>query len=452
MTGIAGINHPEAHEEVNLMLDEIAHRGKAGRAILEFDNATFGVVWTNSKESPIPDVTKFHAVQDCAGEGQFARAQTTGDGLSLTRDQVGVAPLYYGHTRGGEKLCFASEVKALLKVSGEVQELLPGHHLDGSCLQSYFQLEEQPSLRGSPEDIAGELRKRLTAAVRKRIDGEKVMGVWLSGGLDSSTLAAIARPYLEELHTFAIGLSDAPDLESARRLADFIGAEHHEIVVDVEDLLKVLPEVVFHLESFDALLVRSTLTNYLVAEAASRHVFAVLSGEGGDELFAGYAYLKAMKSSELPKELVDITGRLHNTALQRVDRSASAHGTVAHVAFLDPDVLDFALRIPSELKVHGGIEKWILRKAMHDALPKQILNRTKSKFWEGSGLGEQLLHYAEEQVDDAEFRRERRLANGWELNSKEELMYYRLFRDHLGRLKDLSWMGRTKGAPRSQFS
>jgi asparagine synthase (glutamine-hydrolysing) len=288
--------------------------------------------------------------------------------------------------------------------------------------------------------------------VQKRIDGEKVMGAWLSGGLDSSTLAAIAHPYLDELHTFAIGLSDAPDLENARRLADFIGAEHHEIVVDVEDLLKVLPEVVFHLESFDALLVRSTLTNYLVAEAASRHVSAVLSGEGGDELFAGYAYLKSMKSSELPKELVDITGRLHNTALQRVDRSASAHGTVAHVAFLDPDVLDFALRIPIELKVHRGIEKWILRKAMHDALPKQILKRTKSKFWEGSGLGEQLLHYAEEQVDDAEFRRERRLANGWALNSKEELMYYRLFRDHFGKLKNLSWVGRTKGAPRSQFS
>jgi asparagine synthetase B (glutamine-hydrolysing) len=140
MTGIAGIYHSEGHEEVKLMLDEIAHRGKAGRAILEFDNATFGVVWTNSKEPPILDVTKLQAVQDCAGEGQFARAQTTGDGLTLMRDQTGVAPLYYGHTRDGEKLCFASEVKALLKVSSEVQELLPGHRLEGSRLQSYFQL------------------------------------------------------------------------------------------------------------------------------------------------------------------------------------------------------------------------------------------------------------------------------------------------------------------------
>jgi asparagine synthase (glutamine-hydrolysing) len=145
--------------------------------------------------------------------------------------------------------------------------------------------------------------------------------------------------------------------------------------------------------------------------------------------------------------LVDITSRLHNTALQRVDRSASAHGLVAHVAFLDPEVVDYALRIPAELKIRDGVEKWILRRAMDGLLPESVLNRRKAKFWEGAGVGDLMAQHADERIGDDEFCRERRLPNGWTLNAKEELMYYRIFRDHFGDFADLSWMGRTKGAP-----
>lgn len=445
MSGIAGITQTGKQELVERMLDKLAHRGPAGREIVESDGATLGVVWTRPQSAARFALAQTHTAQDQRGAGHGASAQAAPQGLSLKRDELGVAPLYYGRTADGA-LCFASEIKALLEATSDVNELLPGHQYDGQQLQQYYKLDKKSPVSDPPEHIARELRRRLEASVAKRI-GNGEAGAWLSGGLDSSTMAALARPHVKTLHTFAAGVSGAPDLEHARAAADYIQAEHHEVVVSFEMMLDVLPRVIYHLESFDALLVRSSITNYLVAKAASDYVPAVFSGEGGDELFAGYAYLKSLDLAQLPDELVDITGRLHNTALQRVDRCASAHGTVAHVGLLDPDVVDYALRIPVEYKLRGGVEKWILRRAMDGALPDKILNRTKAKFWEGAGVGEQLAQHAEQRVSDADFARERTLPNGWTLNTKEELMYYRIFRQHFGDLQDLAWMGRTKGAP-----
>jgi len=260
-------------------------------------------------------------------------------------------------------------------------------------------------------------------------------------------MAALARPHVAKLHTFAAGLPGAPDLEYARVVAQFIRSDHHECLVRPDEIVSILPEVIYALESFDALLVRSSVMNYLAARAASEFVPAVFSGEGGDELFAGYRYLKTLDPAALSSELVDITSRLHNTALQRVDRCSSAFGIVAHVAFLDPDVVDYALKIPSDLKLRNGVEKWILRESMRGSLPESILQRPKAKFWEGAGVENLLARHAEQQISAVEFERERYLPNGWCLNTREELYYYRMFREHFGELEDLSWMGRTKGSP-----
>jgi asparagine synthase (glutamine-hydrolysing) len=444
MAGIAGIFAPHRRKELDLMLDRIAHRGGAGRAVSETDNRTWGIVATRAQAHATERIAD--EVQDYVDEGHFAAARTADGRPLLVRDPLGLAPLYYGHTDDGA-LCFASEAKGLLAVTGDVRILPPGHRYNGAELERYFLLERRPTVNDPAETIAAELHRRLAEAVEKCIHG-RVAGSWLSGGLDSSAIAALARPHIDVLHTFAAGLPGAPDLAFAREVADFIDSEHHEVVVSFEDLLRVLPEVIFHLESFDALLVRSSLTNYLAAQAASQYVPAVFSGEGGDELFAGYDYLRSIDPTTLADELIDITCRLHNTALQRVDRCASAHGTVAHVCFLDPDVVDYALRIPVDLKLHDGVEKWILRLAMAGKLPERILNRRKAKFWEGAGVGDLLLRHAEERVSDDDFIRERRLPNGWTINTKEELLYYRVFRETFGAASDLSWMGRTKGAPR----
>jgi asparagine synthase (glutamine-hydrolysing) len=446
MSAIAGIARPGEKTLVSQMLDAIGHRGRTGREIADTPAGTLGVAWTPSQASAADILRNTQTAADDAGDGHRASVQAAEGKLVLTRDPLGVAPLYYGRREDGA-LCFASEVKALLKVTTDANELPPGHRYDGTNLERTFRLQTLPEISDPPEEISKQLRAKLETSVGKRISGN-VFGSWLSGGLDSSTLAALARPHVKTLHTFAAGIPGAPDLDHAREVAEFIKSDHHEAIVNLDEMLGALPRVIFHLESFDALLVRSSITNYLVAQLASDYVSDVFSGEAGDELFAGYAYLKNLDSTKLQEELIDITGRLHNTALQRVDRSASAHGTVAHTAFTDPDVVQYAISIPAKHKLHDGVEKWILRRAMDGSLPPRVLNRTKAKFWEGAGVGDLLAARAEETITDADFNRERRLPDGLVINTKEELMYYRIFTEHFGKTEDLVWMGRTKGAPK----
>jgi asparagine synthase (glutamine-hydrolysing) len=445
---IAGIAQPQMDSSVNKMLDKMAYRGQAGRKVFDVKGATLGAIWTEMQAEHMNELEEQSLVIDYVAEGHMAQAQVKKGNLELMRDELGAAPLYYGHMKDGT-VCFASEVKGLLEVSRDVNLLAPGHRYINGKLERYYHLKTQPQLEEKAEVIADELRSRLEDTLSDFAKENDVLGSWLSGGLDSSTMAALAHPNVEKLHTFAAGFEGAPDIKYACQVADYIGSDHHEVIVTFDDLLTILPDVIYHLESFDALLVRSSITNYLVAQEAANYVPAVFSGEGADELFAGYTYLKSVDKKMLTKELIDITQRLHNTALQRVDRSASAHGTIAHLAFLDPNIVDYALRIPPRYKLQGDIEKWILRKAMLEKLPKPVALRTKAKFWEGAGVKNLLAQYAKVQIEDSEFKREKTLPNGWLLNSKEELLYYRIFRQHFGELENLSWMGRTKGAPKS---
>jgi asparagine synthase (glutamine-hydrolysing) len=446
MTAIAGIALPAKKRTVNKMLDKMTYRGPDGRVVIQKNGVTLGMDWSTTHTPKITSMIQEGMVADRIDDGHFAQAQAENGTITLTRDPLGVAPLYYGFTNDGA-LCFASEVKGLTNLTQNIHELAPGTKWVNGKTVPYFRLKKAKPLGTSSRELAAELRLRLEKTVEQSFQKCSECGSWLSGGLDSSTMAALARPHTRVLHTFAAGFPGASDLHYARIVADHIGAQHHELLVNIDELLRALPDVIFHLESFDALLVRSSMMNYLVAKLASDFVPAVFSGEGGDELFAGYSYLKSINPDDLSDELVDIIARLHNTALQRVDRCAGAHGTVAFVGFLDPGVVDLALQIPVDYKLHNGVEKWILRQAVADLLPPDVLNREKAKFWEGAGVTDILAQYANQHISDKEFTRQRTLPNGWKLNSKEEYFYYKIFKEHFGEMKDLGWMGRTKGAP-----
>ena len=442
MAALMGIAAPNREADLNAMLTKISYRGSAA-SIFPNSSTTIGLLLPDHLKSAATNPHKFEASAGC---GHFAKASLNSTGLSLSRDLVGFVPLYYGYDAQGV-LIFASEVKALLPFSQEVYELQPGATLANGRVIPPAAPATVELLSLPPEEIAAQLSRLLEQAVKSRADTAPQFGCLLSGGLDSSVVAALARPCREKMHTFAAGVVGAPDLHFARYAAEFLKAEHHECSVTLNEMLAVLPDVIYHMETFDALLLRSSILHYLASQRAIDYVPALFSGEGGDELFAGYDYLKTLPMDQLPQELDDIIGRLHNTALQRVDRCIQAHGITGWVPILDPEVMSFASRIPVEYKLRQGVEKWILRKVAEPLLPVEIVHRPKAKFWQGGGVGDLLANHANQAISDHDFFAERRLPNDWTLHSKEELLYYRIFKEHFGELDHLDWVGRTKGAP-----
>jgi asparagine synthase (glutamine-hydrolysing) len=261
-------------------------------------------------------------------------------------------------------------------------------------------------------------------------------------------VAAIAARYLEErgerLKTFAVGTEGSPDLLAARAVAAYLGSEHHESVYTAEEAVAAVPDVVRAIESFDPSLVRSAVPNHVLARLTSQHVKVVLTGEGADELFAGYEYLCEFEDAEsLQAELIRSVEGLHNLNLQRCDRVTMAFGLEARVPFLDREVIEHALRLPAGCKLasSGKPEKWLLREAFAGWLPHDFLWRGKSQFGDGSGAAAVLTDAVSATVSEQEFEAERHALDP-PLRTREELAYYRIFREHLAGVRAETTVGR----------
>jgi len=229
-----------------------------------------------------------------------------------------------------------------------------------------------------------------------------------------------------------------------RRVAEYLDTEHHERVYDAAEALEMVPDVVRVIEHFDPSLVRSAVPNLMVAELAAEHVKVVLTGEGADEIFAGYDYLSEFETAdELHTELVRTIEGLHNLNLQRCDRVTMAHGLEARVPFLDRSVIAAGLELPAALKLKrpGVPEKRILREAFAGWLPDDILWRVKAEFGDGSGAADALTLRIEDAISDEEFDDERHVTDP-PIRTKEELAYYRIWRETLGDIDPELTLGR----------
>jgi asparagine synthase (glutamine-hydrolysing) len=316
-----------------------------------------------------------------------------------------------------------------------VEVFPPGYSwTPGRGLQRFARAVPEESTGGVPS--RDDVREVIVRSVKRQMMGDVPVGVFLSGGLDSTLVAAIAAKTLpegEKLQTFAVGAEGSSDVEAARQAAEFLGSEHHERIYTQDEALAAVPNVVRAIEHFDPSLVRSAVPNYLLAEMTARHVKVVLTGEGADELFAGYEYLREYSGDgELHDEIVRTVEGLHNLNLQRADRVTMAHGLEARVPFLDRNVIAMAMRLPAEAKFaeRHEPEKRILREAFEGWLPHDLLWREKEQFGDGSGAADVLTDEIESHLSDEEFESERGELDP-PLRTKEELHYYRIWKEHL---------------------
>lgn len=378
--------------------------------------------------------------------------QERGDWL-VARDPMGVIPLYTGRDSEG-RLYVASEMKALVEHCVTLQEFPPGHYQTAGSSEPVGWYE--PSWRqtghvaqGTPLDFQ-QLRASLESAVHSQLMCDVPYGVLLSGGLDSSLIAAIAAGYaarrIEEddqgaawwprLHSFAIGLQGSPDLAAARSVAEVIDCVHHEVVYTEQEGIDALSDVIRHIETFDVTTVRASTPMYLLARYIKANgVKMVLSGEGSDEIFGGYLYFhKAPSAAALHEETVAKLDSLHRYDCLRANKSMAAWGVEARVPFLDRDFLDVAMSMdPSHKLIRDGrMEKHVLRKAFEGLIPEAVLWRQKEQFSDGVGYSwiDSLKAHAEAEVSDELWEQASERFPQNTPVSKEAYVYRALFEEH----------------------
>ena len=314
----------------------------------------------------------------------------------VARDHMGKVPLYSQYT--DTQHAFASELKAFSQDMSEIQVFPPGHYYwskDDHTTQWYapawFTTDVIPS-----RDVSGaELRSALEAAVKKRLMADVSWGVLLSGGLDSSLVAAIACKLVlhpKHVHTFAIGLENSPDLAAAQRVADYLGTTHHAFQFTVQEGLDALKDVVYHIETYDVTTTRASTPMYLMArKIKALNIKMVLSGEGSDELFGGYLYFhKAPDPAAFFQETVQKLKHLHLYDCLRANKSMAAWGVECRTPFLDRAFMDLVMAMDPRKKMcgkNGGnrMEKHVLRAAFEGYLPPDVLWRQKEQFSDGVG-------------------------------------------------------------------
>ncbi len=489
MCGIAGCFGIKDVKTVNRMLDALPHRGPNDRGIHEHQNGVVG-----HTRLSIVDVAKGHQpiLADhgnrgvvCNGEiynfrelkkqlngafrfttqsdtevilhlykkygpecvkqlhGMFAFAIFEGNSFMLARDAIGIKPLYYGYHNNN--LYFTSELGAMtLAGVEEVHEFPAGHYFtpNDGFVKYYTVPPIEDHILTDVEETCDIIRTTFIKAVKDRLlaDPEVPVGSFCSGGLDSSLVAAIAAEDIPNLHTFVVGMRDeygdlSDDVKASRIAAKHIGSTHHELIFTEEEYHQALPTVIQKLETYDPSLVRCAVPCYFTCKLAADYVTVVLTGEGADELFTGYHYMKNFPFDKLNMEARRLIGNVHNINLQRADRMGMLFSLELRVPFFDVNMIDLSMKIPPELKIreHNGakIEKWILRKAFEKDgyLPDEILWRYKVQYTQGAGcesIGEQM---AESGLTDDEYAQIKAENPDAVINSKEAAYYFKIFRE-----------------------
>ncbi len=391
-------------------------------------------------------------LEELSGIFAFALYDEEKDEFLIARDPIGVIPLYIGKDADG-KVYFGSELKALEGFCESYEPFLPGHyyHSKEGEMKRWYTRDWMTFDAVKDNDASVEaIHDSLEDAVQRQLMSDVPYGVLLSGGLDSSVISAVAKKYAArriendgasdawwpQLHSFAVGLKDAPDLIKAREVASHIGTVHHEINYTIQEGIDAIRDVIYFIETYDVTTVRASTPMYLLARVIkSMGIKMVLSGEGADEIFGGYLYFhKAPNAQAFHEETVRKLSKLHLYDCLRANKSLSAWGVEGRVPFLDKEFLDVAMRTNPEAKMAPGktIEKKIVREAFADMLPESVAWRQKEQFSDGVGYSwiDTLKEVTSAAVSDEQMAN---AAERFPINTpmnKEEYYYRTIFEEH----------------------
>ncbi len=427
MCGIAGSAGKDSEALVKKMLEAIRHRGPDGSGTFSIADITLGNVLlkiTGDKQQPLTDggaltyngelynireiAEKLHITTDSDSEALFALIGSKGieaaiqeldgdyafayaeDGkLHLARDPAGVKPLYYSTGAG---FAFASEKKALSVIGmNEIHTLKPGYMLTYSA-RKITEKRVTGFTSGEPitdENIASKaLYEAIGRAVEKRRYTPSALA--FSGGLDSSLIAALC----PDVELYSVGMEGSHDIMQTKRAAKLLGLSDklhlHELTPD--EVESALPAVIRAVESGDPLKVSIAMPLFFASKDAHNDGIRVMfSGQGADELFAGYKRYESMNPAELESALRKDLGNIAENNLERDDGVTMANAVELRVPYLDRGVVELALRIVPELKVHNGMRKYILRLAAKKLLPDELVFKEKKAAQYSSGIYSALL-------------------------------------------------------------
>ncbi len=381
----------------------------------------------------------------------FAIYDSKKNELFVARDRWGVKPLYWA--KEGETYYFSSEIKGLAGLAGitKIKLFPPGHYLKNGEIRRYYwpknegggrisEGADEGKLREkkagmSEEEAVRKLRESFDEAVKKRVDTDLPVGVFLSGGLDSTAVLATALRYHKDVVAIIVGKKESGDVKFAKRYCEENSVKYvwrappseEEMFGDIEEIIRIT-------ETFEPNVVRQSAISHFISKTAKElGLRIVLCGEGADELFLGYPEFKLLGKRMASERQRAFLNDLQRTQFQRVDRT-SMHFTIeVRVPFFDEKVVELADSLPVDLKIKDGIEKYILRKAMGDRLPDYIVDRKKVVMSEGAGYsgnqpGGLFEELAGARVSDEEFERVRKDFPDWNIRTKEEALYFGVFR------------------------
>lgn len=365
------------------------------------------------------------------------------------RDPMGVKPLYY--FENDNVFTFASELKALCHQSKQIKSVPPGNFFSRTSEAVQYDHRLPIALGKDVYENATLLRKLIEKSIEKRVRTNLPIAVFMSGGIDSSVILYEACRYHKDVTAFCIGKDGASDVLATKRFCKTFDIKPEMIFISSEELLAVIPDVIWSIESFEPNHIRGGALSYCLSrEVANRGYRIALCGEGADELFGGYrefgiAIERGATDQGIQLMLTRFLNELYKTQLQRIDRTGMRFTLEVREPYLDKEILDFAAALPTSHKIALGMgekvrNKIVLREAYRGILPDWIVDREKVVLSLGAGFdsnGPEGIFYENGMriLTDSELEYMKIKYHDYGITTHEEAYYLKIFLDKFGEIE-----------------